>query len=605
MEIGDIRAFFKRSEFSAINRYFAEFMLKLSGSSDPELYLACALLSHCSERGDVCLNLARYAEKAIIQSSGNQSRQEICPPLQPWVEILQRSEVVGKPGERRPLVLETGDSTARLYLLRYWQYEHRLAEYIRRSLEQSVPLSTRSALDVDRKLLNAGLNRLFPGSGNKSDMQALAARTALERKFCVITGGPGTGKTTTVLKIIILLLEQAAEHPLKLSMVAPTGKAANRLTETIRASLKRVNREALSTETLLSKIPTETSTVHRLLGSIKNSPRFRHDRHNPLPHDCVIVDEVSMVDLALMSKLVEALKPTCRLILLGDKNQLSSVESGSVLGDICFEPDPAESAKKSPLSGTIVNLVKSYRFDENSAIGRLSSLINEGEGEKSLALLGQSPPDLCWKQIPPRANIRHHLEETFLQVYHSYFGTTSAEKAFQKVSQFGVLCALRSGPYGAVAINRLLEGLLMDAKLIAPDRTWYTGRPIMITRNDYKQQLFNGDIGITLPDSEDENRLKIFFNTGEKQYRKIIPARLTEHETAFAMTIHKSQGSEFNKVLIILSDQDVPVLSRELVYTGISRAREAIEIWGDEKVFLRAVSRRTERSSGLTEALSV
>ncbi|MBT4266025.1 MAG: exodeoxyribonuclease V subunit alpha [Deltaproteobacteria bacterium] len=598
MELTELRSLFQRSEFSAINRHFAEFMLRLSGSSAPEFFLACGLVSHRAEQGDVCLNLADYAEKAVTKFSVNQAQEVICPPLQSWIEILQKCKTVGKPGERAPLILDTGSTTPRLYLLRYWQYEHRLTDYIGHSVAQA-------PLNLDRELLSLGLKRLFPGNGKDPDMQAIAARAALEKKFCVITGGPGTGKTSTVLKIIILLLEQPGELPLKLALVAPTGKAANRLKESIQSSLTQVDQQILSTEKVLSEIPTETSTIHRLLGSIRNSPRFKFNKHNPLPHDCIIVDEVSMVDLALMSKLVEALNPTCRLILLGDKNQLSSVESGSVLGDICFEPELSGNTESTPLTSTTVNLVKSYRFDENSGIGRLSALINDGQANKSLELLIQSPSaDLSWKQIPPPGESKQFLMETILPHYRSYFDTKSAVKAFRKVSQFGVLCALRSGLYGAIAINRQIEDILTEAKLIPPETTWYSGRPVMITRNDYNLQLFNGDIGIILPDREDDDRLKVFFDLGEKGYRKIVPVRLPEHESAYAMTIHKSQGSEFDRVLILLSDQDALVLSRELIYTGISRAREAVEIWGDEKVFLKAICRRTERSSGLKEALS-
>ena len=593
-----MRALFSRTEFSAINRYFADLMLKLSGSRDPEFYLACALVSYRAERGDVCLNLADYAETPVLKGFSNPVPGPICPPLQSWVEMLRKSPVVGKPGGKTPLILDDTDRAPRLYLLRYWQYENDLAAGIRQRIEGQ-------PTTLDRELLTSGLNRLFPGNNTAPDMQAMAARTALEKNLCIITGGPGTGKTATVLKILILLLEQAGDIPLKLALVAPTGKAANRLRESIRSSLDQLDRSVLASETVLSAIPTETSTIHRLLGSIKNSPRFRYDRLHPLPHDCVIVDEVSMVDLALMSKLVEALKPSSRLILLGDKNQLSSVESGSVLGDICFDPGPSGRQKSSPLSHTIVNLVKSYRFDEKSGIGQLSMLINDGQAEESLALLRQgSAGDLGWKRIPAPGELKPRLEEIFRQVSRRVIEPRSPAQAFQNVSRFGILCALRNGPSGAVAINRLVESLLAEAGQIPADSPWYPGRPVMITRNDYQLQLFNGDIGVALPDSEDDNRLKVFFDLGENRYRKIAPARMPEHESAFAMTIHKSQGSEFSRVLLILADQDIPVLSRELIYTGITRARDYVEIWGEEKVFVKAVLRRTERSSGLSDALA-
>ena len=567
MELNDIRSLFKLPEFSIIHAHFAEFMLRLSGSDEPELYLACGLVSFRAEQGDVCLNLIDFADKSVTKYSGYPTPEVICPPLQSWVSILQRCKIIGKPEERKPLILDLSSSTPRLYLLRYWQYEQHLAEYIRHSVEQT-------PLNLDQELLTTGLKRLFPENGNDTDMQAKAAKTALEKKFCVITGGPGTGKTSTVLKIILLLLEQSGDTPAKIALVAPTGKAANRLKESVQSTLSQAGQQSFFMLKDLPEFPTETSTIHRLLGSIKNSPRFKHNRHNPLPHDCVIVDEVSMVDLALMSKLVDALKPTCRLILLGDKNQLSSVESGSVLADICYETALSNKIEVPPLARATVNLVKSFRFDESSSIGKLSALINEGVADKSLDLLiSAASSDLSWQHIPPIAERKQILKKTTLSYYRSLLGTTSATEAFKKFSQFGVLCALRSGLFGAVAINQQIEDLLMEAKLIPSETPWFSGRPIMITRNDYYLQLFNGDIGIILPDRDDEDRLKAFFDLGENRFRKIAPARLPEYESAFAMTIHKSQGSEFDRVLILLSDQDAPVLSRELIYTGISRAR--------------------------------
>ncbi len=596
MKLPEIRSLFKRTEFSDINYHFGDFILKQSGSHDPYLFLACALVSHRTEQGDVCLSLSDYSEKPNLKSVENQSVSIAGPPLPKWIESLQKSPVVGSPGEIKPLILDNETSTPRLYMLRYWQYENRLAEYIRQCCDQQPS-------NIDNELLESGLMRLFPSTGSEPDDQALAARTALENRFCVITGGPGTGKTTTVLKIIILLLEQAGDTSLELALAAPTGKAANRLRESIQSSLAQAGREGIATEKVLAKIPAETATIHRLLGSIKNSPRFRHDCHNPLPHDCVIVDEVSMVDLALMSKLVEALKPGCRLILLGDKNQLSSVESGSVLGDICAVPDPV-TKKALKIAGSIVNLKKSYRFDEQSSIGRLASLINGGQAKEALEIMQDpSSANISWQQTPQPGEIRDALKSKLLTTYRSYFGNRTVGNAFRMLSQFSVICALRNGPYGAVALNRQIQQILVEEKFFPGDIEWYAGRPIMITRNDYHLELYNGDIGIALPDEENDGGLKIYFERGNQQFRKISPARLPEHETAFAMTIHKSQGSEFDRALIFLPNQDAPVLSRELIYTGITRARAAIDIWGDAGVLTKAVNRMTERSSGLQEAL--
>lgn len=596
MKISTLRSLLRRTEFSDINRHFADFMLKLSRTQDPDFYLACGLVSHQAEQGDVCLNLSEYSGTGPVAFPGAQSDSVPAPPLAEWIESLQNNPLVGKPGEKKPLILDTQGSTPRLYLYRYWQYENILGQYIRQS-------SRRQPISLDRDLFEAGLARLFPSVPGEVDDQVLAARAALENRFCVISGGPGTGKTTTVLKIIILLLEQAGENPFELALVAPTGKAANRLRESILVSREQAERAEFTRKELLNAIPDETSTIHRMLGAIRNSPRFKYNIQNPLPFDCVIVDEVSMVDLALMSKLVQALKPDCRLILLGDKNQLSSVESGSVLGDICSTPEN-QAGKPSELARCMINLSKSYRFTDKSSIGRLSRLINEGCAAEAAAML-ESPPsaNISWHQSPLPRDIRESLKNSLKKIYSSFSGQQSVENSFEMVSRFNIICALRSGPYGTVTLNRLIEQILMDEKIVTGDQEWYPGRRIMITRNDYHLELYNGDIGIALPDREDGNRLKVYFERGKNHYQKCAPARLPEHESAFAMTIHKSQGSEFDSVLIILPNQDTPVLSRELIYTAITRARKKIQIWGDMGVLVKALNRTTRRSSGLKDML--
>lgn len=591
MKIADIRFYFNQSGFSDISRHFADFMAKLSESRDPSFYLACGLISNRSEQGDVCLNLENYAGGIDFKPDGEPLTTLNSPPLEKWIETLQNNPAVGEPGDQKPLILDTGARTPRLYLLRYWQYEQRLATYIQKSAERPIP-------DLNQDMIEASLARLFPNVGSD---QAMVARAALENRFCVISGGPGTGKTTTVLKIILLLLEQARDGDLKLALAAPTGKAANRLQASILSSLAQAQEMAMVSDSILSGVPSETVTIHRLLGTISNSPRFRHNRTNPLPLDCVIVDEASMVDLALMSKLVDALKPDCRLIVLGDKNQLSSVESGSVLADICSVPENDSAA---PFTKGIVSLKKSYRFNEQSGIGQTSNRINAGDPVHALYAMENDPDGaVSLQNVPKPADLRDALKSRLLPIYRSHIQAGTAEAAFQHLSQFCVLCALRNGLYGSMILNRIIEQFLLEEKLVPARETWYPGRPIMISRNDYQLGLYNGDIGIVLPDSEDQNRLKVHFDMGSDGYRKISPLRLPEHESAFAMTIHKSQGSEFDHALIILPDQDSRVLSRELLYTAITRARKSVEVWGDREILTRAINRKTERSSGLREAL--
>jgi len=594
MDVRDVRNLLCQMEYSDINRYFADFMLKLSGGRSPELYLACGLLSHRVEQGDVCLSLGAFGDSVLHFSVNGQAEKLSCPSAVNWVAALQESPVVGNPGDTRPLILDAAPDNPRLYLYRSWRYENRLAEYVRRA--RSGPTAgDDSRVAADRLL------RLFPGDSLQPGGQGHAAETALQNRFCVITGGPGTGKTTTVLKIILLLLEEAGSKPYAIALAAPTGKAANRLRESIRVSLAEAREKNTASEQVLAKVPAETVTIHRLLGNIANSPRFRHDSDHPLSHDCVIIDEASMVDLALMSKLVDALKPGCRLILLGDRNQLSSVEAGSVLADICEVPADEVAAGDSRCSG-IVSLAKSYRFVAGSTIGQLSRHVNAGEAEAALRIMDGEAHDIRRRETPAPDHLGRSLAENLLETYRSRIFCSSAADAFRQLSQFCIISALRNGPYGSVALNRLIEQMLRENGIISGRDEWYRGRPVMITRNDYHLALYNGDIGIALPEDGGE-RLKVFFESGPGKYRAISPFRLPEHETAYAVTIHKSQGSEFDRVLMIFPDRDSPVLTRELVYTGITRARQAVEIWADEDILRPAIGRRTSRSSGLARAL--
>jgi exodeoxyribonuclease V alpha subunit len=333
-----------------------------------------------------------------------------------------------------------------------------------------------------------------------------------------------------------------------------------------------------------------------------------------------------MVDMALMSKLVQALSKEARLILLGDKDQLASVEAGAVLGDICdsgnnhgfskqFLTDlkgvagcvidslPNENSE-SGIRDCIVELHKSYRFGSDSGIASASRAVNAGDGDMFLEVLKEDRyADITWKDLPRPDALPGSIKATVINGFKHYLNTNDPWEAFDLFEHFRILCALREGPYGVSALNLLAEQILKSAGFIEPEKTWYPYRPLLITRNDYSLRLFNGDVGIILPDPESNNDLRAFFPAADGILRKLHPLRLPAHETVYAMTVHKSQGSEFDSVLMLLPDKDYPVLTRELIYTGVTRAREHIEIWGKEDVFRTAVSRRTERTSGLRDAL--
>lgn len=595
-------------EMTHIDRHFAEFICRESGNPTPALRLSASLASAAVGNGNICLDLAAIAGKSLNLDG----EQWSVPLLEELRNSLAGQPVVGRPGEFRPLVLDGND---RLYLYRYWNYERDLAAFI---------LGHASGADreLDGTALANGLARLFPGSrGAGTDWQKVAALAAVRKRFAVISGGPGTGKTSTVVKILALLLEQSGDGFLRIALAAPTGKAAARLRESIRLMKERLD----CSDQIRDRIPGEVTTIHRLLGGGSGPARFRFTKENRLPYDTVIVDEASMVALPLMARLTAALKPDARLILLGDRDQLASVEAGAVLGDICggcgYEPFSAEfaaltdkvaggtvpsigSAHLPPLADSIVVLKKNFRFDDAGGIGALSKAINAGDAEKFVSLLeGGTRSDIAWRPLPKPAELKKSLAGSLLAGYGRYLAARSPAEALAMFDTFRILCALRQGNYGVAGINGLVEEILAGEGLIDPRHRWYPGRPVMVTANDYGLKLFNGDVGLVLPGPDAAGGLRVFFPSTDGGLRSFSPLRLPEHETVYAMTVHKSQGSEFDRVLLMFPETDSPLLTRELVYTGITRARSRAEIWGSEELLRAAISRNINRTSGLRDSL--
>ncbi len=611
-----LEAWISQGLLSEIDRHFADCILRLSGDGGPELWLAAALASKAVQEGHVCLDLMSAGSLAPVEDCRAPASTPACPPWEDWRKKLGRSKAVGVPGDYRPLVL---DGAGRLYLYRYWRYEKTLADYL-------VARVRARAVPVDLPLLSEGLRRLFGGStGECPDFQKIAACLAVSRPLAVITGGPGTGKTSTVVKILALLLEQAKGSRLRVALAAPTGKAAARLSE----SVKLAKRNLTFLPAVTSLIPEEASTLHRLLGSVPGGSRFRFDAANPLPVDAVAVDEASMIDLPLMAKLVQALPERARLILLGDRDQLASVQPGAVFGDICgkgatraysmgfrrmieegtgeaFAAGPAEVAPAG-LQDAIVTLQRSYRFKEGSGIGAVARLVNEGRGlEAHETAAGGRFNDIAWKDLPASGFLESALEEIILDGYVPYLQAPTPEAAFEAFGRFRILCALRRGPHGVTAVNQAVMNILGRRGFINPAERWFPGQPVLVTCNDYQLKLFNGDVGIVRVDAENQGeggQKRVYFPAEGATFRRILPMRLPEHETVYAMTVHKSQGSEFDRVLLILPQSDAQVLTRELIYTGITRARKRVEIWGSSVFFVEAAGRRIERTSGLRDAL--
>lgn len=590
---------------------------RLSHAEETLLYRICFALSAATSEGHVCLHLVAAA--AQLETEAGTLR-----------DVLVRSGIVGNPAAPGglPIIL---DDDGRLYLHRYFDFERRLAQDLHaRSRQVFVP----AAAAVAR------LNDLFPPNdpSGELDWQKIAAALALIRPVTVISGGPGTGKTTTVVNILASLL--AGQPDCRIALAAPTGKAAARMLDAVRA------RAAHLPQDLQRGLPEESFTVHRLLGVTPAAGVFRHDAANPIPYDALIVDEASMLDLALAVRLFDALPPHARIVLLGDKDQLAAVEAGAVFAELSANPGlnaatatqladitglPATSLMRADeadrgLRDTAVWFTRNYRFAKDSGIGRLATAIAAGAAQETVQHLRDTDGDTAIRWLVPDApRMTHGVRLQLAQGFADYVAAVRADAApaavFAAFLRYRVLCAVRAGDWGVEAVNAVIAESLRPqlarsgfGGFGASD--WYVGRPVIIRRNDYGLRLFNGDVGIALRDAEGE--LKVFFpealdgSTSQRQrapseastgFRAIAPARLPEHETAFAMTIHKSQGSEFDQVAVVLPPSGSRVLTRELLYTAVTRAVSAVTLVATPETLHAAIAARTDRESGLAARL--
>lgn len=591
---------------------------QLSGMEAENLALASALLSYQVGQGEVCLDLRRLPSQPFALADGHPLRQRVAGLT---AEDLRGLPGVGAPGELAPLIL----AGPRLYLHKYWCYE----QQVREALETRASQPNRPLTPAQRRLFA----ELFPqdelNGGSEVDWQAVAVALALLRPLAVITGGPGTGKTRVVTQLLALLqaeqttADQPVGKPLLIRLVAPTGKAALRLTDSIRRAKQGLP------EQLAARIPEQAQTLHRLLGARANGRGFSHGRDNPLHLDVLVLDEASMVDLALMARLLSALPPQARLILLGDADQLASVEAGSVLADIAPRDRPvsyspmmaqalreltgypvpvqADVAAQSVLQDSLCRLRRSYRFSNDLA--QVAAAIND-QGWDALEAAFRQSQQLVWQ--PVRADSMNALVAQAVAGYQRYRALVRAgappQVVLQAFEQFRVLAALREGPLGVASLNKAIEMALFGRAT-----SWYAGQPLLIQRNDYDLNLFNGDIGVVL-ECPRRQQLRAYFvqpdgtiqpdgTARPDGVRDIAVSRLPPVEPAFAMTIHKSQGSEFDRVLVVLPDQDHELLTKELLYTGVTRARETCTLVAEPAVLRATLARRTRRASGLRAGL--
>lgn len=518
------------------------------GAGDTASEQAVALACHATQTGHVCADLDGEAGWGPWAAEMDAERRTA------FRERLPGLAIVGGAHDWTPLVWDG----RRLFLRRYWDYERLVARDLLTRITATVPQGSQPAAGLEARFADAG--------------QRAAARIALENRLALISGGPGTGKTHTLARIIGLLREQAGGQSLRIALAAPTGKAAARMTEALQAAGADV-----------ACVDGGAQTLHRLLGMRAGGGGFWHGRERPLAVDVLVVDEASMIDLSLMAHLLAALPAGARLILLGDRDQLSAVEAGAVFADLCASAS---------LASCVATLATSFRFGGDSGIGRLADALRAGAADQALALLQAGGPDLDWQARDNLPALIAAAREGFRPYREAVAAGLPAEGLFERFNGFRVLCALRQD---VAAINSALSP--GDALRPAP------GMPVMVVQNDALLRLFNGDIGLMLPDPADGD-LKACFpdNSGGGRYLPL--ARLPAWEPAWAMTVHKAQGSEFEEVLLALPTAVSPVTTRELVYTGITRARKRVALWADAGVLQAAIERRAERMSGLRESLS-
>lgn len=612
---GLLREFNEAGVLTAADLHVALRLGRLGDSSDEAVLLGAGFAVRAPRLGHVCVDLATIRDTASTDLETPVDLQALpWPEGGDWVHRLRDSPLVGID---RPLRLEG----TTLYLDRFWSEERQVAADL-------LALADPPAPGVDMDLLASGLERLF-SSEDDPDFQRLAAASSVLRRFSVIAGGPGTGKTTTVARVLALLDDQAAargRRPPLIALAAPTGKAAQRLQEAVHREAGALHIDAEERARLLRL---QGTTLHRLLGfNPGNRSRFRHDRLNRLAHDVVVVDETSMVSLSLMARLVEAVRPDARLILVGDPEQLASVEAGAVLGDVVgpasrellLRPPAREalalvagpavralgSVATSPIGDGVVVLRRVHRF--GGAIGRLAEAIQRGDADAVVSLLAADEDDVHWIPVDiasdtasaKLAAVRAAAVASGRLLVESARAGNAAE-AIDALAAFRLLCAHRRGPEGVNSWMSVVERwLAADIEGFAGEGTWYPGRPLLVTENDYSLRLYNGDTGVVV--AAGPGRVVAAFERGGLVV-EVSPTRLASVDTVYAMTVHKAQGSQFDTVAVLLPGPDSPILTRELLYTAVTRAQRELFVAGTEASVRTAVCRPIARASGLRLAL--
>ena len=606
-----LRALRDAKALRPLDEALANTLYRLDPSTPDAVLSAAALASLAVANGHAGFDIA--SPRALVDAD------IAWPDAAQWAALLRASPFVAVPespghvARSAPLAFEHG----LVYLRRYREYERRLASQLRRIAAQSVQGDVEALAPLFAILFPPPL--LGEGGANADDRQARAAALALRRALLLVTGGPGTGKTTTIARLLALRIAQAQLANIaapRIALAAPTGRAADRMAESLRRAIAQMEALGIARE-LLAALPREASTLHRLLGTIPDSPRFRHDADNPLQFDIVVVDEASMVDLPLMCKLVEAVAEGAQLVLIGDADQLPSVEAGDVLAAILAAAGagdalaPADADALRPLLGDLalvgaafsrdgalfghrVHLQRGWRQHDALDLAPLAEAVRAGDAGAALRLLRQG--ELSNVHFHENTDDPLQARPQLLEHWRALAASTDPAEALRQANRLRLLTALREGPTGARGLNARIEAQLSGRRIGTPP-AWFPGRLLLVVENSYRHALFNGDVGICMAD--EAGTPLAWFPGGPDGVRAFHPAALPAHEGAFAMTVHKAQGSEFDEVWLQLPRADSRVLSRELLYTGLTRARNALHIAGSADAIEAALTRHAGRVSGL------
>ena len=581
----DLKTLLKAGIIDDLDLHFALFLERIEknelSGSESEIFLAgAALVSRQIYHGHICL--ADSGIEALKEAFDNGS--DIIPQWSDITAVLRKSSNCSGGESFTPLVFDGN----RFYLYRYWQYEHKLAKSIKKMSEM------KSRYFEKFEEIKEHIEALFEKEG-KVNGQLEAALMAVQNRFSVITGGPGTGKTTAIAKILASIFKCYPDETVLLA--APTGKAASRMNEALKNAVSFAG-ELIDEETGLKILSLSGCSIHRLLGWTRSPGIFVHNSENRLNAGIVIVDEASMIDLSLMSKLVDAIGKDTSLVLLGDKDQLTSVEAGNVLGDICQASNNGVFKNK-----TVSVLKKSYRFGKSLFIGELAGSLNRGADIETLKSVFDKCDDGSISFINRKISSSMDIvESAIIQNYSFLFEKEDVLEILGLLEKFRILCASKMGSGGVEQINRFARMVFAKKGHTGSlNETWYHGRPVMVTENNYILELFNGDCGVIL---EHDGEKRGYFPANDGSYRSVPVSMLPSVETVYAMTVHKSQGSEYDSVMIILPENEMTVLTKELIYTAVTRAKTKLTVIAQERIIESAVKRTAARNSGLADALN-